>query len=234
MCMCQRSVTSRGSGFLRMLGVQNENQMVRRLNDIWFGSYKLRVKVAEERSNASVKDKVMGGRKQHRDDRLVQPGQSYAQVVKGKAQSFQHFPDRVGTLEGEDRGIIQMEKEPIQARQQNRKEEVASCDILDAKKCMVENRILEPHEEIMEFTPEQEENQWLEGGLVAVVKSLTVVKDVQQRIDVDGGLITISPLGGNRVLLTKNEPRSILEFMNHNKELFALWFEDIQSWDKPV
>ncbi|GLT98752.1 hypothetical protein SLE2022_162380 [Rubroshorea leprosula] len=221
-------------GFLRMLGVQNDNQMVRRLNDIWFGSYKLRVKIAEERSNASVKDKVMRDRKQHRDDRMVQPGQSYAQVVKGKTQSFQRLPDRTGSLEGEDRGIIQMEKESIQARQLNRKEEVASCDILDGKKCMVENRMVEPQKEIMEFTPEQEENQWLEGGLVAVVKSLSVVKDVQQRIDVDGGLITISPLGGRRVLLTEHEPRSLLEFMNHNKELFALWFEDIQSWDKQV
>ncbi|GLU12862.1 hypothetical protein SLE2022_295200 [Rubroshorea leprosula] len=221
-------------GFLRMLGVQNDIQIVRRLNDIWFGSYKLRVKIAEERSNASVKDKVMGDRKQHRDDRLVQPGQSYAQVVKGKNQSFQRLPDRTGTLKGEDRGITQMEKKPIQARQLNRKEEVASCVILDGKKGMAENRIVEPQKEIMEFTPEEEENQWLEGGLVAVVKSLSVVKDVQQRIDVDGGLITISPLGGRRVLLTEHETRSLLEFMNHNKELFALWFEDIQPWDKQV
>ncbi|GKV13309.1 hypothetical protein SLEP1_g24337 [Rubroshorea leprosula] len=221
-------------GFLRMLGVQNDNQMVRRLNDIWFGSYKLRVKIAEERSNVNVKDKVMGDRKQHREDRRVQPGQSYAQVVKGKTQSFQCLPDRTGSLEGEDRGIIQMEKESGLARHQNRKEEVASCDTLAGKKCMTENRMGEPQKEIMEFTPEQEENQWLEGGLVAVVKSLSIVKDVQQRIDVDGGLITISPLGGRRVLLSEHEPGSLLEFMNHNKELCALWFEDIQSWDKQV
>ncbi|GLT50398.1 hypothetical protein SLA2020_238850 [Shorea laevis] len=176
----------------------------------------------------------MGGKKQHRVDRLVQPGQSYAQVVKGKAQRSQRLPDHVRTLEGEDRGTIQLEKVPIQARQQNKKEEVASCDILDAKKGMVENRILEPQEEIMEFAPEQGENQWLEGGMVAIVKSLTVIKDVQQKIDVDGGLITISPLAGRRVLLMEKELGFMLEFINLNKELFALWFEDIQSWDKQV
>ncbi|GKV39573.1 hypothetical protein SLEP1_g47330 [Rubroshorea leprosula] len=217
-----------------MVGVQNEKQMVRRLNDIWLGSYKLQVKIAEERSNARAKAEVMGDRKQHRDDRLVQPGKSYAQVVKGKTQSLQRLPDDIGSLEGEDRGINQMEKEPTQARQRNRKEEVASCDILDGKNCMMENRMVNPHEEIMKFTPEQEENQWLEGGFVAVVKSLTLVKEVQQRIDVDGGLIKISPLGGRRVLLTEHEPGYILEFMNHNKELIALWFEDIQSWEKQV
>ncbi|GKU89461.1 hypothetical protein SLEP1_g3594 [Rubroshorea leprosula] len=108
-------------GFLRMLRVQNENQMVKRLNDIWFRSYKLRVKIAEERRS-----------------------------------------------------------------------------------------------------------------MVAIVKSLTIINEIQQRIDVNGGMITLSPLGGRRVLLTERELGFLLEFMNLNKELFALWFEDIQSWDKEV
>ncbi|GLT40914.1 hypothetical protein SLA2020_150110 [Shorea laevis] len=47
-------------GFLRMLGVQNEDQMVRRLNEIWFSSYKLRVKIAEERIKGSVKIQPWG------------------------------------------------------------------------------------------------------------------------------------------------------------------------------
>ncbi|GLT37166.1 hypothetical protein SLA2020_115000 [Shorea laevis] len=145
--------------FLHMLGVQNENQMTRRLNDIWFGSYKLRVKIAEERSNEGVTEKDTGDRKQHRADRLVQPGQSYAQVVKGKEQRLQHVPSHERMMEKEDRGNIHQKKAPIQTRQQKSKEEVASCDILDAKKGIEENSVLELHEEIMEFTPEQSELQ---------------------------------------------------------------------------
>ncbi|GLT36946.1 hypothetical protein SLA2020_112910 [Shorea laevis] len=34
-------------GFVRMVGVQNESQMVKKLNEIWFGWYKLRVKMAD-------------------------------------------------------------------------------------------------------------------------------------------------------------------------------------------
>ncbi|GLT31400.1 hypothetical protein SLA2020_061410 [Shorea laevis] len=146
-------------GFLRLLRVQNENQMVRRLNDIWFGSYKLRVKIAEERSNGRVKDIDTGGKKQHRVDKLVQPGQSYAQVVKGKEQKSQHLLIRGRTMERDERDITHRKKTPIQARQQKRKEEVASCDTIDAKKRMVENSDLETHEEVMEFTPERNLHQ---------------------------------------------------------------------------
>ncbi|GLU00097.1 hypothetical protein SLE2022_174910 [Rubroshorea leprosula] len=208
--------------------------MVRRLNDIWFGSYKLRVKIAEERSNGRVKEADTGGKKQHRVDRLVQPGQSYAQAVKGKEQKSQHLLIRGRMMERDERDITHRKKTPIQARQQKRKEEVASCDTINIKKQMVENSNLETQEEIMEFIPEQSELQWLEGGMVVIVKSLTIINEIQQRIHVDGGLITLAPLGGRRVLLTEKEPGFLLEFMKLNKEVLALWFEDIQSWDKEV
>ncbi|GKV33388.1 hypothetical protein SLEP1_g41905 [Rubroshorea leprosula] len=221
-------------GFLRLLGVQNDNQMVRRHNDIWFGSYKLRVKMAKERSNGRVKEVDTGGRKQHRVDRLVQPGQSYAQAVKGKEQKSQHLLIHGRTMERDERDFTHQKKTPIQARQQKRKEEVASCDTINTKKRMVENLDLETQEEIMEFIPEQSELQWLEGSMVVIVKSLTIINDIQQRIDVEGGLITLAPLGGRRVLLTEKEPGFLLESMKLNKEVLALWFEDIQSWDKEV
>ncbi|GKV16991.1 hypothetical protein SLEP1_g27551 [Rubroshorea leprosula] len=214
--------------------VQNDNQMVRRLNDIWFGSFKLRVKIAEERSNGRVKEADTGGRKQYRVDRMVQPGQTYAQAVKGKEQKPQHMLICGRKMEREKRDNTHRKKTPSQARQQKWKEEVASCDTMNNKKRMVEKSGLEIQEEIMEFIPEQSELQWLEGGMVAIVKSLTMINEIQQRIDVDGGLITLAPLGGRRVLLTEKEPGFLLEFMKLNQEVLALWFEDIQSWDKEV
>ncbi|GKV06313.1 hypothetical protein SLEP1_g18214 [Rubroshorea leprosula] len=208
--------------------------MVRRLNDIWFGSYKLRVKIVEERSNGRVQKADTEGRKQHKVDRLVQLGQSYAQAVKGKEQESQNLLIRGRTIDRDERAITHWKKTPIQARQQKRKEEVASSDTVNIKKWMVENSDLETQEEIMEFIPEQSELQWLEGGMVVIIKSLTIINEIQQRIDVEGGLITLAPLGGRKVLLTEKEPGFLLEFMKLNKEVLALWFEDIQSWDKEV
>ncbi|GKV09573.1 hypothetical protein SLEP1_g21054 [Rubroshorea leprosula] len=117
-------------GFLHLLGVHNESQMVRRLNEIWIDSYKLRVKTAEDRSKERVKGTVTRGKTQHIVDRLVKPGQSYTQVT----------------------------------RQQNEKEEVASYQILKAKRSIEKDRDAESQEESMEFTPTQDELKWLEGG----------------------------------------------------------------------
>ncbi|GLU01162.1 hypothetical protein SLE2022_184840 [Rubroshorea leprosula] len=221
-------------GFLRLLGVENESQMVRRLNEIWIDSYKLRVKTTEDRSKERAKGTGTRGRTQHRVDRLVKPGQSYAQVVKGKEQRTQSLPASVETLGGEDRASTHLKKGTIQTRQQNEKEEVESCQILKPKRSREKDRDAESQGECMEFTPTQEELKWLEGGMVAILKSLPLINDIQQRIDVDGGLITVSPIGGRRVLLTEKEPGYLIEFMNLNKELFDLWFEDIKPWDKEV
>ncbi|GLT94449.1 hypothetical protein SLE2022_121890 [Rubroshorea leprosula] len=40
-------------GFVRLTGVKNEIQMERRLNEIWIGSYKMRVKIANDRQRKS-------------------------------------------------------------------------------------------------------------------------------------------------------------------------------------
>ncbi|GLU13970.1 hypothetical protein SLE2022_305700 [Rubroshorea leprosula] len=221
-------------GFLRLLGVQNVSQMVRRLNEIWIDSYKLRVKTTEDRSKERVKGSDTRGRTQHRVDRLVKPGQSYAQVVKGKEQRTQSLPASVETLGGEDRVSTHLKKGTIQTRQQNEKEEVESCQILKPKRSREKDRDAESQEESMEFTPTQEELKWLEGSMVAILKSLSLINDIQRRIDVEGGLITVSPIGGRRVLLTEKETGYLIEFMNLNKELFDLWFEDIKPWDKEV
>ncbi|GLT99706.1 hypothetical protein SLE2022_171290 [Rubroshorea leprosula] len=221
-------------GFLRLLGVQNVSQMVRRLNEIWIDSYKLRVKTTEDRSKERVKGTVTRGRTQHRVDRLVKPGQSYAQVVKGKEQRTQSLPTAVETLGGEDRVSTHLKKGTIQTRHQNEKEEVESCQILKPKRSREKVREAESQEECMEFTPTQEELKWLEGGMVAILKSLSLITDIQRRFDVDGGLITVSPIGGRRVLLTEKKTGYLIEFMNLNKELFDLWFEVIKPWDKEV
>ncbi|GLU14925.1 hypothetical protein SLE2022_314650 [Rubroshorea leprosula] len=49
-------------------------------------------------------------------------------------------------------------------------------------------------------------------------------------MDVDGGIITLSPLGGRSVLLIKRVKGYFKEYMMDNKELFDLWFDSIQPW----
>ncbi|GLT83206.1 hypothetical protein SLE2022_015090 [Rubroshorea leprosula] len=75
-------------GFVRLRRVNNVIQMEKRLNEIWIGSYKMRVKIADNRQRKpSLSRKLQGAIKDNgttsKMNRLVEPGQSYAQVVRG-------------------------------------------------------------------------------------------------------------------------------------------------------
>ncbi|GLT94192.1 hypothetical protein SLE2022_119470 [Rubroshorea leprosula] len=81
-------------GFVRMLGVQNAYQMEKQLSGIWFGSYKLRVKVVEDRQKGFFSNQRKIGVEVERriemwKDSLVQPHQSYTQAVAGKSQRLE-------------------------------------------------------------------------------------------------------------------------------------------------
>ncbi|GLT98270.1 hypothetical protein SLE2022_157820 [Rubroshorea leprosula] len=85
---------------------------------------------------------------------------------------------------------------------------------------------------VVDYSPTGEEMQWLEGGMVAVVRSLGLISEIQERIDVDGGSISLTPIGGRRVLLTERVVGYLSEYMKINEELFDLWFVSINPWEK--
>ncbi|GLU09812.1 hypothetical protein SLE2022_266520 [Rubroshorea leprosula] len=49
-------------------------------------------------------------------------------------------------------------------------------------------------------------------------------------MDVDGGLITLTPLGGRAVLLIERVNGYLCEYMEQNEELMETWFESISPW----
>ncbi|GKV48781.1 hypothetical protein SLEP1_g55572 [Rubroshorea leprosula] len=69
------------------------------------------------------------------------------------------------------------------------------------------------------------------GSMIVVVKSMSMIYIIQERLDVDGGLINISPLGGRSILLTERLAGYLNEYVQQHKELFELWCEKIHSWD---
>ncbi|GLU15451.1 hypothetical protein SLE2022_319410 [Rubroshorea leprosula] len=200
-------------GFVRLTGVKDVIQMERRLNEIWIGSYKMRVKIAKDRQRKESKPrKVQGVFKANGSTcsmyRLVQPGHSYAQAVKGQGKRT-------------DNELEQLQEKVYEAVPE--KEGV--------KAGMQENSEVGKTEETIEFTPTGEELQWLEGGMVAVVRSMAMVSEIQEHMDADGGSISISPIGGRRVLLTEKVAGVLSDYMKLNQELFGLWFEAIKPWE---
>ncbi|GKV26308.1 hypothetical protein SLEP1_g35639 [Rubroshorea leprosula] len=193
-------------GFVRMAGVKNEFQMEGQLNTMWIGTYKIKVRIADERQRKPAQSKkIEGSVKDHgsssKMNRLVQPGQSYAQAVKAKGK--------------------REDKAPIQTQDK------------DEEETAVEDEVKERAEEnmVVEYTPSGEDLKWLEGGMVAVVRSLALISEIQESFDIDGGSISLSPIGGRRVLLTERVVGYLSEYRKINEELFDLWFESIKPWE---
>ncbi|GLU16543.1 hypothetical protein SLE2022_329740 [Rubroshorea leprosula] len=200
-------------GFVRLTGVKDETQMERRLNEMWIGSYKLRVKIANDRRRkTSTPREVQGVHKVNGSkcsmNRLVQPGHSYAQAVKGQGKRADKVAENL----------------------QEKKKEAAS-EKEEVKTWVQENMDVEKTEETIEYNPMREELQWLEGGMVAVVRSMALVSEIQEQMDADGGSISLTPIGGKRMLLTERVAGSLSDYMKHNQELFGLWFEYIKPWE---
>ncbi|GLT51099.1 hypothetical protein SLA2020_245360 [Shorea laevis] len=192
-------------GFVRLTGVKNEIQMERRLNEIWIGSYKMRVRIANDRQRKTARPrKIQGAIKTNGStrtmNRLVQPGHSYAQAVKS----------------------IGKRADKASEQPQEEDKEAATDKV---------NKEEENTEEIIEFIPTGEELQWLEGSMVAVVRNMASVSEIQEQMDANGGSISVSPLGGRRVLLTERVAGSLSDYKKHNEELFGLWFASIKPWE---
>ncbi|GKV35263.1 hypothetical protein SLEP1_g43564 [Rubroshorea leprosula] len=132
--------------------------MVKKLNEIWFGLYKLRVKMADRPQKQfsrqpKVPDVENVMRKKSSMTRLVQLGQSYAKAIVGKMPRLQ----------------CDENKEDGSSEKKNVQEKMVGC-------------IQEPDEEIIiDFVPTEEETQWLEGGMVAVLKSLMSLTSMQEK-----------------------------------------------------
>ncbi|GLT52597.1 hypothetical protein SLA2020_259290 [Shorea laevis] len=81
---------------------------------------------------------------------------------------------------------------------------------------------------VLEFTPKDEEVAWLNRSMVAVVRSLDMVRQIQHRMDVDGLIVNVALLGGRQIILVDNSDRCLAEFIENNKELTEIWFEWVQ------
>ncbi|GLT99815.1 hypothetical protein SLE2022_172290 [Rubroshorea leprosula] len=209
-------------GFVRMIGVQDVQQMEGRLNQIWLGSYKLKAKVAIDKGRRGVESQKNTGLKGHvKKQSFVKPGWSYVQAVRGN--SVRSMEVQVGRkTEG-----TQERAEPVDRVLTT---QGIPLELEAAKTSGNDGMLGENLVGFIEFSPSKEENKWLEGSFVAVVRSMSLISTIQERVDVDGGLINLSPLGGRSLLLTEKLEGYLSEYIQQNKNLFDLWCEAIYPW----
>ncbi|GKV50472.1 hypothetical protein SLEP1_g57172 [Rubroshorea leprosula] len=184
----------------------------KRLNRIWIESYKLRARVAFARRQREIGNQRCAGKKAGTDRAVMGDSRKHSALVLNKQAKKKEKSAAMDRL-----SIIQRKSANLEGKSSEDKEGVMNSG---------HNR-----EEIIEFCPLKEENQWLQGSMIVVVKSMSMISIIQERLDVDGGLINISPLGGRSILLTERLAGYLNEYVQQHKELFELWFEKIHSWD---
>ncbi|GKV22565.1 hypothetical protein SLEP1_g32427 [Rubroshorea leprosula] len=173
-------------GFVHMSEVSNVKDMEHKLNQIWLGSYHLKVVagnvVASEEGVSS-----------NNDVRQVE-------ITKGMEPVVDVVPETIP-----ERNTVPLTSEG-----------------------RVEERSSPKTDLVLEFTPNDEEVAWLKRSMVAMVRSLDMVKKIQNRLDVDGLLVNVALLGGHHIILVDYSEGCLEEFISHNSELVESWFEWIQ------
>ncbi|GKU93598.1 hypothetical protein SLEP1_g7177 [Rubroshorea leprosula] len=143
-------------------------------------------------------------------DRVVQPGQSYTQAVVGIHPQIREFPNSERSLR--DKEVQFVEKEAVirefpSSERSLREKEVQFVEkevVGSCVKDVVGNRLVEDiteqsNKEVIEFVPMKEETKSLEGSMIAIVKLVTSISSIQERVDVDGGGDYLIAIGRKKV-----------------------------------
>ncbi|GLT58938.1 hypothetical protein SLA2020_317930 [Shorea laevis] len=225
-------------GFVRMSEVLDVKDIERKLNQIWLGSYHLQVKLADNmkkgKEGTTMRQQTQIEKKWIKRDDRVNPKVTYAQVVAGHIAAIEDGNSLVPELrqdsemkekETEEKRI---EKEGIQSKESEVVPETrseGSCQSVGkgATRCFSKSEL------VLHFSPTEEEGEWLQRSWRAMVRSLDMVKQIQNRFNVDGLRVTVALLRGRQVVLLDNSEGFFEEFMKENRELLDYWFEWIQQ-----
>ncbi|GLU21016.1 hypothetical protein SLE2022_371820 [Rubroshorea leprosula] len=236
----RRDRRGRRFGFVRMSEVSDVTDMERKLNQIWLGSYHLKVKLADNmkrgKEGSMVRQKPQIEKKWIRRDNKVNPRVTYAQVVAGDMDAIE---DRNSSAHDLRQVSVLKEKEPTGKRiaedgikpkdsevvPETRHEGSSQTVSIDR----AVTRCLSKPELVLKFSPSEEEGAWLKRSWGAMVRSLDMVKQIQNRFNVDGVQVTVALLGGRQVVLLDNSEGCLAEFIKENRELIDYWFEWIQQ-----
>ncbi|GKV45295.1 hypothetical protein SLEP1_g52400 [Rubroshorea leprosula] len=214
----RRDRKGRRFGFVRMSKVSDAKDLEQKLNQIWLGSYRLKVKLAEtikrERVVSARNPNRQFEKKWIRRESKVTSGMTYAQVVAGNMVTPEEWMSSNKDVKQDE---LTKGKEPVEDVVLEKIPEKSTAPVISAGR--VEERYSPKIDLVLEFTPKDEEVAWLKRSMVAMVRSLDMVKKIQNRLDVDGLMVNVALLDGHHVILVDYSEGCLEEFISHNSEL---------------
>ncbi|GAU30969.1 hypothetical protein TSUD_63800 [Trifolium subterraneum] len=214
-------------GFVKFSNVRDITKMTKALNDVWFGHFRVRAKVAKFERNDVGKD----GRLQKEKVGLLKDS-----VVKMKKDVI-HNP----------RGNVVITSEEVRTKPTAKNTGVGKdgpgyqgelgdglspkgVDMSAAVAQEKENRIL-----LRNYRTKPEDVQWVNNGLVATVLNGEAIPVVQNRIT-DAGFkdVDIIPMGADKVFVRSSEGVDVMSIVSSANEFFRLVFSNWTRWDKEL
>jgi hypothetical protein len=201
-------------GFVKFLDVYYVKDLLLRLEEVWWGTYKLRFKLAkydrsapriEESCAAKHNREVVGSLGRDREDggrtgRKVDRDKSYKEVLEC------------------DRYVASIEEPGLKAHCEEESPTVLPCCSHTRK-------------EVWKVVPEPAQLQLLQASLVGYLKDSKYALAIQGRIMLEGyHFISATPLGGAQILLSSSGLHDLSSVVLENKVWWESWFLKLEPW----
>lgn len=210
-------------GFVRFKEVGYPLELERRLDQIWIGTYKLRANCTRFLRGMEGKAEDVCGMGEH-DDGYVPLGGHDSRLSEEKAKK--------GQFEG---GSLPRGGLHAKPNEEKAKKGVSFADAVKGnRKGGVSKRKGGADPDVwqgLKFDVKEDELTWLNNSFVGYVHNPDAVYLLQDRI-IDEGVttFTVTPMGGDMVLIKPREGEDFLEFVKDYEDLVETWFYDIKPW----
>jgi len=197
-------------GFVRFHEVVEEDELERRLNDIWIGTWKLR-------ANKAKYTKVTGTSKERNADLngLKAPQQRQEQRVSHRVHT--HPPAGFNITRSYAHAVTMDRRQPFN------------------QAGLVGNVKAKGHTELnmAHINGVKEEVEWLRNSFVGKLSDVGMVQVVKESFIMECvDFIRVRYLGGQYVLLTGESDGMVQKTLKNNKEMMAALFESIVPWEE--
>ncbi|GKV18280.1 hypothetical protein SLEP1_g28685 [Rubroshorea leprosula] len=177
-----------------MSEVSDVTDIERKLNQIWLGSYHLKVKLVDNMKRGKEGTMVVAGNMV-----AIEDGNFSAHDLKQVSVLKEKEPTRKRIVED---GIKSKDSEVVPETRHEGSSQTVSIG-------RAATRCLSKPELVLNFSPTEEEGAWLKRSWGAMVRSLEMVKQIQNRFNVDGVKVTVALLGVVSGGGVEDGPRSV-------------------------
>ncbi|GAU41193.1 hypothetical protein TSUD_26180 [Trifolium subterraneum] len=221
--------------FVKFSNVRDVNKLSKALNAVYFGHYRVRVRVARFDRNVAAEDKSSGMVKAGHKVGIMDLEKKVVNLVEEGKDSVVSAKGGIDITEDVRVGDIMVRIGNPQEPTARKDAQVQEAGVILRKPTVSSGVAKEKDDRILmrNFRTMPDDVQWAQNGLVASVINGEAVPVVQNRIT-DAGFhdLVIIPMGAEKVFIRSTAGADVLTIVNSAKDFFTLVFSNWMRWGK--